>query len=329
MVPPYTCKTTVYELASDYAPNIQGKIILTTGVTPGSLGAVFVEAIAASNPTLLILAGRNALTLQQTANTITSQHPNVKTRTLILDLSSMKAVREAAEEVNSWADVPRIDVLVNNAAVMAVDYKLTEEGFEMQFATGHLGHFLFTNLVIGKLLTASAPRVVSVSSDGHRLSPIRWADPHFNDGETYQKWYAYGQVKTANMLLALSLAEKLGKRGLRSYSLHPGAILNTGLAGHLDSSENGDFKLLVDTDRKQGNAEGWKDMDFVSPEVGAATHAFAAFEPSISDQNGAYLLQCRIADPYVDTVKPWATSPIEADKLWKLSEKLVGQEFKY
>ncbi|EXM13368.1 hypothetical protein RAB80_010140 [Fusarium oxysporum f. sp. vasinfectum] len=70
-------------------------------------------------------------------------------------------------------------------------------------------------------------------------------------------------------------------------------------------------------------------MDFVSPEVGAATHAFAAFEPSISDQNGAYLLQCRIADPYVDTVKPWATSPIEADKLWKLSEKLVGQEFKY
>ncbi|KAF9774754.1 hypothetical protein IL306_007210 [Fusarium sp. DS 682] len=313
MAPPYTRKTTVHELASDYAPIIQGKIILTTGVTPGSLGAVFVEAIAASNPTLLILAGRNALTLQQTANTITSQHPNVKTRTLTLDLSSMNAVRKAAEEVNSWADVPRIDVLVNNAAVMAVDYKLTEEGFEMQFATGHLGHFLFTNLVMGKLLTASAPRVLTL----------------WKDGETYQKWYAYGQVKTANMLFALSLAEKLGKRGLQSYSLHPGAILNTGLAGHLDASENGDFKLLVDTDRKQGNAEGWKGMDFVSPEVGAATHAFAAFEPCISDQNGAYLLQCRIADPYVDTVKPWATSPIEAEKLWRLSEKLVGQEFKY
>ncbi|CAM1510496.1 Fc.00g008310.m01.CDS01 [Cosmosporella sp. VM-42] len=329
MAPPYTNKATVNELAADYASIIKGKTILTTGVTPGGLGAVFVEAIAASNPALLILAGRTACKVQATADAITSKYPDVRTRMLILDLSSMKQVREAAKEVKSWADVPRIDVLVNNAAVMAIDYKATVEGFETQFATGHLGHFLFTNLIIDKLLASGSPRVVSVSSDGHRLSAIRWADPHWGNGETYSKWHAYGQTKTANMLLAVSLAEKLGKRGLRAYSLHPGVIISTGLGNHLDPSESGDFADLTKADRAMGNIEGWKGFDFVPSEVGAATHAFAAFDPSLEDHNGAYLLESRLADPYRDTVKPWATSSIEADRLWKLSEELLGQKFSY
>lgn len=176
----YTNKTTVQELVTDYASIIKGKVILTTGVTPGGLGASFVEAIAEASPALLILAGRNEAKNQKTADAITAKNPNVKTRNLVLDLSSLKAVRKAAEEVNSWDDVPQIDVLVNNAAIMAVDYALTEDGFESQFATGHLGHFLFTNLIIEKVLAAKDPRVVSVSSDGHRAQGIRFADPHFS-----------------------------------------------------------------------------------------------------------------------------------------------------
>lgn len=262
-MPAYTDKTTIHELVADYKERINGKVILTTGVTPGGLGATFVEGIAKANPSLLILAGRSASKVEATAKAIAELNPNVKTKTLIVDLGSMKSVRNAAQEVNSWADVPKIDVLVNNAAIMATEFQLTEDGFESQFATCHLGHFLFTNLIIKKLLAAEAPRVVNVSSSGHRASHIRFADPHFSvsfrslkttssrscanrrqNGETYEKWVAYGQAKTANMLFSISLAEKLEKRGLRSYSLHPGVIMGTGLAGHLNAAEEGDFSVL-------------------------------------------------------------------------------------
>ncbi|KAK7429545.1 hypothetical protein QQZ08_003924 [Neonectria magnoliae] len=317
----YTPQTTIHDLITDYTPLIKGKTILTTGVTPHGLGHVFVAAVAAASPVLLILAGRNRAKLQQTADSLPA---GTQTRLLVVDLCSLASVRSAAAEVNAWTDVPCVDVVVNNAGVMAVDFALTEDGFETQFAASHVGHFLLTNLIMDKILAAESPRVVNVSSDGHRLGAMRWADPHFSNGKTYNKWYAYGQAKTANGLFALSLAEKLGKRGLQAYSLHPGVIMSTSLGNHID-----DFELLNETDRLLGNDEGWRDFNMVPEEVGTATHAFAAFDPNIAEHNGAYLVQCRVADPYVDTVKPWVTSSIEADKLWKLSEKLVGQEFKY
>lgn len=271
----YNEKTTVQELVSDYANIIKGKTVLTTGVTPGSLGYVFVEAVAAASPALLILAGRDEAKLAKAAESIAAAHPGAQTRNLVVDLCSLASVRKAAEEVNSWTDVPKIDVVVNNAGIMAVNFALTPDGFETQFAASHIGHFLLTNLIMSKVLASESPRIVNISSDGHRFSPIRWADPHYHvrskthplplplpflssprmngfapanihtqNGETYQKWIAYGQAKTANMLFSLSLAEKLGKRGLLSYSLHPGVIFTTGLGAHLDNSENGDVKLL-------------------------------------------------------------------------------------
>ncbi|KND87675.1 Retinol dehydrogenase 14, partial [Tolypocladium ophioglossoides CBS 100239] len=323
---------TAAALSAKYAPLIAHKTILTTGVSPTSIGSSFVHALAAASPALLILAGRSAPKLAQAAAAIAAAHPHVKTRTLTLDLASLKAVRAAAEEVLAWDDVPAIDVLVTNAGVMATPYALTEDGVESQFAANHLAHFLFMNLIMRKLLAAGAPRVVSVSSDGHRLSGMRWDDLNFHNGETYNKWTAYGQSKTANILFARSLAEKLGGRGLGAYSLHPGVIGTTGLAAHLDISATGDFAEMAKLEQTLGNREGWRTLDsfnFITSEQGAATHVFAAFDPSLKDHNGAYLLECRLADPYVDTVKPWATSSIEADKLWKLSEKLVGQEFSY
>ncbi|KAF5021919.1 hypothetical protein F66182_6022 [Fusarium sp. NRRL 66182] len=322
----YTSTTTVHELVKEYAQIIKGKTVLTTGVSPGGLGAVFVEAIAAGEPKLVVLAGRNVDKLQQTANELAAKYDNLDKRLLTIDLSSLKSVRAAAEEVNGWADVPKIDVLVNNAGIMATEFRLTEDGFENRFGSNHLGHFLFTNLIIGKLLASESPRVVSVSSHGHRLGPIRWADPHFGKGERYNKWGAYGQSKTANMLFAISLAEKLGSRGLQAYSLHPGVILDTSLAQHLDGLDS-----LIEHDRAIGDAYGWVDWPttFISTEVGAATHAFASFDPELREHNGAYLQESRLADPMTDPVRPWATSSTEAELLWKLSEKLVGQTFAY
>ncbi|KAF4496097.1 oxidoreductase [Fusarium agapanthi] len=312
---PHTASTTTNDLVNEYADIIKGKTILTTGVTPDSLGATFILETASKSPSFLILAGRNASKLQEMSEAITKTNPSVKTRSLVVDLGSLASVRKAAEEVNSWSDVPSIDVVVNNAGVMAIPYTKSVDGCEMQFAICHLGHFLLTNLIMDKILASESPRAVNISSNGHSLGPIRFADPHFSDGELYDQWSAYGQSKTAKMLFSVSLAQRLGSRGLQSYSVHPGLILST------------DLGTFIKSHRERGNSEGWTAIPPVPVEVGAATHAFAAFDPNIKASNGAYLSEARVADPFVDTVKAWAREAVEAEKLWRLSEELVGQKF--
>jgi NAD(P)-dependent dehydrogenase (short-subunit alcohol dehydrogenase family) len=176
----YDKNTTADELVRDFANEIKSKIILTTGVTPGGLGTVFVETVAKGPPGMLILAGRNVEKNQKTADTITTVHPNVKVRVLKLDLGSFLTVRQAAETVNSWADVPHIDLVVNNAGPIGTPFMLTQDGFQSQFGINHLGHFLLTNLIMGKILGSKSPRIVNITSDGHRLNPIRWGDYNFS-----------------------------------------------------------------------------------------------------------------------------------------------------
>lgn len=180
MSPPYDTNTTSDELVKDYADLIKGKVVLTTGVSPGGLGAAFVLAIAKAEPSLLILAGRDSKKVAQTAADVAAINPNVKTRDLLVDLESLQNVREAAAMVNSWTDVPAIDVVMNNAALMAVEYGKSVDGFERQLAANHLGHFLLTNLIMDKVLASASPRVVFVSSAGHRFNPFRFGDYNFD-----------------------------------------------------------------------------------------------------------------------------------------------------
>jgi NAD(P)-dependent dehydrogenase (short-subunit alcohol dehydrogenase family) len=172
-------ETTATNMVKDVADQIKGKVILTTGVSPGGLGAAFVESIAAAQPELLILAGRGCAKVRETAEVITTCHPDVKVRLLELDLSSLAAVRRAAGVVLGWDDVPKIDVLVNNAGVMGIEYARSADGIEMTLATNYLGPFLFTNLLMSKLLEAESPRVVMLGSEGHRWNPMRWGDYGF------------------------------------------------------------------------------------------------------------------------------------------------------
>ncbi|OTA58343.1 NAD(P)-binding protein [Hypoxylon sp. EC38] len=323
---------TARELADLYASHIKGKIVLATGVSPGGIGAAFVLGIVRAQPELIILAGRNPSKVKQTADAVSAT--GVKVRTLEIDLASLSAVRAAAEKVNGWNDVPRIDVLVNSAGVMAINWAPSPEGYDGQLVSNHLGPFLFTNLIMGKLLKSPAPRVVNVTSEGHRLSPFRFDDYNFRDGEYYHKWQSYGQSKIANMLMAISLAEKLGpKHKLSAFSAHPGLVVSN-LAGHLKllSDDDSDMVLLRDLDRIMGNAAGWATFNVshtCTAEVGANVYVYGAFDPDIAAHNEAYLVPCRLANPWKDTMRPWATSSIEAERLWKLSEKLVGQEFSY
>ena len=176
-------RPTAASLAATYAPHIRSKTILITGPSPTSVGGVFARAVAAHAPALVILAGRSPAKLRETAAAIAAAHPAVPTRLLRLDLSSLAAVRGAAAEVMAWEDVPCLDVVVANAGVMATPYQKTVDGLESQFAANHMAHWLFVNLVMDKILKAEAPRVVNVTSDGHRLGWIRFDDLGFQVGQ--------------------------------------------------------------------------------------------------------------------------------------------------
>ncbi|KAJ4264450.1 hypothetical protein NW762_005650 [Fusarium torreyae] len=330
MKPACNSDTKASDLVSHYAQEIQGKTILVTGVSRGGLGESFVKEVAVAKPAILILAGRSTSKMDQLTEELKREHNSIDVKTLTLDLLSFTAVRKAAETVNSWTDVPQIDVLINNAGIMAVPYKQTKDGFESQFQTNHLSHFLFTNLIMGKILAAKTPRVVFVSSNVHRVGNIRWSDYNFNDGKNYQRWLAYGQSKTANALTALALAEKLGSKGLFSFGMCPG-VSYTNLSAHGIHDPAAFSVDLTEMDNVYGNKwwSGMADLKVKTLDQGAATHVFAAFDPDIESSNGAFLSDCHIADPYEEEVYSWATSKVDADRLWALSEKLVQQEFKY
>ncbi|KAK8092902.1 NAD(P)-binding protein [Apiospora kogelbergensis] len=322
---PYTAETTADEVAADCQAQIAGKTVLVTGATPGGLGAAFALAIAKQRPACIVLATRSRATADETAAQIHAAAPDVRVRCVELDLGSQAQVRAAAAEVNALDET--VDVLVNNAGVMACPYAQTVDGIERQFGTNFVGHFLFTNLLLPKMLARGVPvRVVNVSSDGHRFSHVRFEDLGFEDGKVYDRWTAYAQSKTANMLFSLSLAEKLGNKNLVSVSLHPGVIW-TNLGRDVKTEE---FSQISELDRIQGHrsilAKGFKTKTL---ESGVATHVVAAFHPSLDapELNGSYLQDCNPVKR--EEMLPWGRDPIDAERLWKVGEQLVSQSFAY
>ncbi|GCB27224.1 short-chain dehydrogenase TIC 32, chloroplastic [Aspergillus awamori] len=321
----YSFQTSAEQVAQDCQDAIANKTVLVTGVSPGGLGAEFAKVIAIHSPSLIILASRDILKAQQTAQEIANIAPGVATRLLELDLRSQAQVRNAAKEVLTYKE--DIDVLVNNAGVMASPFSLTEDGIESQFATNHVGHFLFTNLIMEKLVHPGTPcRVVNVSSNGHQLSSVRFHDWNFDEGKNYDPWLAYGQSKSANMLFSVSLAQKLGSKGLISVSLHPGTI-NTNLA-------RGDWSEMYESLVKWFTVLGYfrsgqREITWKTMSQGVATHVFAAFHPSITtnQNNGSFVQDCTVLKP--EEVRSWARDPIEAEQLWKLTEDIVGETFDY
>lgn len=193
---PFPDTITGPELVAEYAPIIKGKTILCTGVSPNSIGAKYVETIAGGQPELIILVGRSLDKVSQTAELITKAHQEVKTKVLGLDLTSFASVRKAAEEVNSWDDVPVIDVLVNNAGIMAVPYEKCVDGFEKHLTINYLSHFLFTNLILDKVLAAKDGRVINISSGAHYISGIRHADINYEVSQP-SSWERVGPTSSS------------------------------------------------------------------------------------------------------------------------------------
>lgn len=174
---PYTADSTASSVATALASHIVGKVVLITGCSANGLGATAAFAIAHHNPGLLVLTGRNRFAIEETEKAIRAQSPTVNTRLLIFDLASLASVRAAALEVSTYPE--QIDVLINNAGIMAPPFSKTIDGFESQFGVNHLGPFLFTNLLIAGGRLAKGARVVNVSSAAYAFGGIRFEDVGF------------------------------------------------------------------------------------------------------------------------------------------------------
>ncbi|MEP1124725.1 MAG: SDR family NAD(P)-dependent oxidoreductase [Ilumatobacter sp.] len=240
-----------------------------------------------------------------------------------LDLADLASVEAFAAA--QLAEGTPIDVMIDNAAVMACPEARVGDGWESQFGTNHLGHFALVNRLWPLIAAAGAvdgARVVSLSSTGHKLSPIRWDDLHFADG-SYDKWIAYGQAKTANSLFAVQL-DRLGESsGVRAFALHPGGIM-TPLQRHLPQEE------MV--------AMGWVDEEghvnerFKSTTQGAATTLWCATSEQLDGLGGVYCEDCDVAvvsdpaDPAARFVGvfEYAIDHAQAERLWALSAQLTG-----
>jgi NAD(P)-dependent dehydrogenase (short-subunit alcohol dehydrogenase family) len=308
-------ETTTAEVLSGI--DLDGRTAFVTGAS-GGLGAETARALAEKGASLT-LAARDLEKLRGVVESIRSSTGNSNVDLVELDLTSPASVRACAK---GWlADHDALHLLINNAGIMACPLARTAEGYELQLATNHLGHFLLTGLLAPALLAGAPARVVSVSSAGHRLAGVDFDDLHFERRE-YDKWIAYGQSKSANVLFSCELDRRLRDRGVRSFALHPGVIM-TELARHLSPA---DIQELM------SNAPADGGLEFKPVEAGAATTVYAATAPELEGRGGLYLEDCRIGERVDDEAssrgfKPHAVDPEAARRLWDISEELVGERF--
>jgi NAD(P)-dependent dehydrogenase (short-subunit alcohol dehydrogenase family) len=298
--------------------SLEGKLAVVTGASSG-LGLETSRILARQGATVLMVA-RNAQKLEVALNTIREEIPAARLEAVLMDLADLESVRTAAATI--LQNHSGIDLLVNNAGVMFCPLDRTAQGFEMQFGTNHMGHFLFTCLLVPALLKLAPGRVVVLSSGAHKLAPVNLEDPNYKVRE-YNKWLAYGESKTANVLFAVALDARLKERGVRTLAVHPGIIM-TELGRHMSQE---------DMEQMMAMAPKGEEIKFKSIPQGAATSVWAATSADLSDRGGIYLENCQIADPAVaggdGGVESYALDADTAERLWALSEEMVGQSFSF
>jgi NAD(P)-dependent dehydrogenase (short-subunit alcohol dehydrogenase family) len=297
--------------------DLTGKTIVITGGSAG-LGVETARVLAARGAQIVSVV-RDAKKGEAAIAQIRESVPNADIELAILDLSNLPSVRQGADDIAKRFS--KIHCLINNAGVMACPLGRTAEGLDTQLGTNHLGHFVLTARLIPQLLAGAPGRIINLSSGGHRMSPIRFDDPFF-EKEPYDKWVAYGQAKTANVLFSVALDKRYRDRGIRSFAVHPGAI-QTELGRHMDKE---DVKDLM------GKRPQSEPMKFKQIPQGAATTVWAATSPELEGKGGLYCEDCGIA-PTIDKagknegVMSWALDEEAAERLWTLSEEWSGEEF--
>ena len=295
--------------------SLEGRVAIVTG-SSGGLGLETARALA-SRGCAVTLTARDLAKGQSALETIRAAHPEARVELGELELCDPDSVRAFAA---GWkADHGALHLLILNAGVMACPLARTPQGFELQFATNHLGHFLLASQLLEPLTAGAPSRVVSLSSGGHAVSPVVFDDLHF-DGREYDPWLAYGQSKTANVLFALDFDRRFRERGVRAFAVHPGIIL-TDLGRHLTP------EMIQDIMARASDAgEGFKPV-----EAGAATSVWAATAPELESQEAIYLSNCSIAPKLGQGEAGYAPHAVDgsaAEQLWELSEKTLGVSFR-
>jgi NAD(P)-dependent dehydrogenase (short-subunit alcohol dehydrogenase family) len=307
--------------------NLKGKRILVTGVSAG-LGVETARSLTAHGADVVgaarDLTKAEAATAEVRKDAIAA---GGSFELVALDLASLKSVRACADTLLK-AGKP-FDVVIANAGVMATPFGHTEEGFETQVGTNHLGHFVFVNRIAPLIRTGG--RVINLSSSGHRFSNVDLIDPNF-EKTPYDPFVAYGRSKTANILFSVAFDRRHRERGVRAAAVHPGGI-HTELGRHIDSSH---IQKMIDEINQQLASEGKGPFQWKTIPQGAATSVWAGVVAPAEEIGGRYCENCHVGKIVADDVtisaisegvRGYALDPANAEALWKKSEEMVGESF--
>ena len=297
--------------------DLTGTKVFVTGGNSG-LGLETARAMAAKGAHV-ILAARDQDKLDAAITAIKEAQKDAKLETIICDLASLASIKACGQEAASRFE--QIDLLINNAGVMACPKMHTADGFEMQFGTNHLGHFALTKHLMPLIERGANKRIVNLSSRGHHLAPTDLDDPNFETTD-YDPWVSYGRAKTANVLFSVGLEKRFGAHGIHALAVHPGGI-QTNLGRHLTQD---DIAALMERMKTNGGA-----MTFKTIPQGAATQVWAATSATLEGQGALYCEDCHVAarddDSTAGGVRGYAIDPEIADALWALSEDMTGERF--
>ena len=302
--------------------DLRGKRVLVTGVSAG-LGVETARALAAHGAQV-VGAARDLAKAEAATKQVRADAANGGGLELVeLDLASLASVRLCADALIS--EGRPFDLVIANAGVMACPFGKTVDGFETQFGTNHLGHFVLVNRIASLMKPGS--RLVNLSSAGHRYSDVDLDDPNF-ERTPYDPWVAYGRSKTANVLFAVEFNRRHKASGVAAAAVHPGGI-QTELSRHLTREA---MQALIDRINAANRATGEPDFSFKTIPQGAATSVWAGVVAPADEVGGRYCEDCHVAEIVPDPasrkgVKPYALDPEHAKALWAKSEEMVAERF--
>ncbi len=305
--------------------DLTGKRMLVTGVSAG-IGVETARALVAHGAHVVGAARDLDKARRATAGIAEAANDDTGLELIELDLASLKIVRAAADALLA-AGKP-FDLIIANAGVMATPEGKTADGFETQFGTNHLGHFVFVNKIAG--LMRSGTRLVNLSSAGHRYSDVDLDDPGF-ERTAYEPWIGYGRSKTANILFAVEFDRRHKDRGIRAAAVHPGGI-RTELGRHIYADAEAWEKRIAEINAELA-AASQPPFRLKSVPQGAATSVWAGVVARPEEVGGRYCEDCHVAGVVADGpilgggVRPYALDPEHAKALWAKSEELVGERF--
>jgi NAD(P)-dependent dehydrogenase (short-subunit alcohol dehydrogenase family) len=298
--------------------DLSGKIAIVTGGYSG-IGLETTRALVAIGAKVIIPAKRTEVAVQNLEGIVSKEN------IVEMDLGNLNSVRKFTEGFKE--SFGKLDLLINNAGIMACPETRVGNGWESQFAVNHIGHFLLTKELMDTMAESDGARFVSLSSSAHSLTGILWDDIHFRKN-SYDKWMAYGQSKTASSLIAIEFHKRMVDKGVSGFSVHPGGIL-TPLQRHLQKEE---MVALGWIDEDGSPSEMAKNF-FKTTSQGASTTLWCATSPSLNGIGGVFCEDCDIAKRKNEVdeslqryfgVADWAVDTEEASKLWDVTEKMLA-----